>query len=164
MLRSRRFVPAALLAGALLFSSGCYNALFYASPGAHLDMKVSAQAGTPFEVKIRNSYSFWGIWPRLKHFPVDEIVSQGLGWDVKHISGLSIVQYKTFGYFLIQIGTLGIYTPRTLVIRGTAHEGPPPAPPAPNGAPPAASAPPDQVPDPAPAPPPGGAAPDGLVP
>ena len=157
MLLSRRFVPAALLAGALLFSSGCYNALFYASPGAHLDTKISEQAGTPFEVKIRNSYSFWGIWPRLKHFPVDEVVSQELGWEVKHISGLSIVQYKTFGYFLIQIGTVGIYAPRTLVIRGTAHEAPPPAAKAPDAPVPPVT---DQVPDPAapPAPPPGGPA------
>ena len=125
--RKQSLVSLTLL-GMLLLSSGCFNALFYAGPGAHLDMKVSSEPGTPFRVKIRNSYGFWGVFPRLKHFAVDEVVSEQLDRPVKNVSGLKIVQYRTFGYFMVQILTLGFYAPRTLVIEGVIHDEPPPGP------------------------------------
>jgi hypothetical protein len=116
-------VPA--LAG-LLLTSGCFNQVLHASPGAYVDTKVSRHPGQTFRIKSHNNYGFWGIAPRMKYIAVDELVSRKLGRPVKNISGVRIVQYRTVGNMLAQIATLGLFCPRTLVVEGVIHETRPP--------------------------------------
>jgi hypothetical protein len=109
---------AALLTASVLGGSGCYNTILMSSEDAHVTT-LSSGKGEWFEVRTSNNFKLWGNYPRMRVFLVDQVVSAELGRDVKRIDGLRVMQKATFMNGLISTITLGIYTPRTLIIQGT---------------------------------------------
>ena len=141
--------------GALVACSGCMSTMYMASPDGYVTTK-SAEGGDYFRLEIRNDFSLWGLLPKVKIIEVDRVVSQHLMRDVRNISNLVIRQEVTALNMVLQTITLGIYTPRTVVIEGMIHEkrpfppppaagpiaDPPPAPPVPAAPAPDVEAPP----------------------
>ena len=105
----------------LLMGTGCLNTIFVASEDAHITTKRS-ETGRYFQLKIRNNFTFWGTKPHVRIIEIDRLVSDHRYKKVTKITGLKITQHMTFGNWLAQLFTIGIYTPRTLVIEGQTHE------------------------------------------
>lgn len=107
---------------AFLACSGCWNTLYVASANGYVTTKTGE--GTPFRVQVINSFGLWGSVPGLKVVEVDRVVSQVLRRDIRHITGLKITEGSGPEFFLTFI-TLGLYSPRALVIEGEYTESPP---------------------------------------
>lgn len=123
--RWMRWAAAGCMALTLVLASGCLNTVFVAGPEGYVDTKRSGK-GIPFQIKIKNTFGFFGTRPSIRIFEVDRVVSKELGREVKHITGLKITQHLTVVDWLLQSLTFGFYNPRTLVIEGEIQETPPP--------------------------------------
>ena len=123
--RRRTASPLALLL-VLLLCCGCFNTLYVASENAYVTTKTGD--GTPFKVRAINGFGLWGLVPALKVVEVDRVVSRKLGRDIRHITGLKISEGVGPEQFATVI-TLGLYSPRALIIEGEfKEEGSGPAP------------------------------------
>ncbi len=116
-----RLPPSLGLLAALLVCSGCFNPVFVASTNGYVDTKVTGE-GRRFSVRVRNDFGAWGFAPHYRILEVDSKVTAALRFPVSTITGLRIIQHKTFLDGMVELLTIGLYCPRTLIIEGEIHD------------------------------------------
>ena len=112
----RRFLAAA---GFVLLVTGCaqnFDARGVAVPVTMASHGIDSVSGTPFSVRTRTSYMFWGLWsidpPNLDRVLAGQLIN---GSEIRNVRIRS--KYRLLDLFLTAI-TVGVYSQKSVTYDG----------------------------------------------